>query len=546
MKTKLKTFFFFIFLLGFTQGLEAKEYEIKDYLNPNNPDRKAYIEKYKEIAMQEMARHRIPASIKLAQGILESGDGKSSLATNANNHFGMKCGTGWSGETFYLKDDDYDSNGNLVKSCFRSYEEPEESYYAHSLFLRNEAKKYRYGFLFDLDPKDYKAWAKGLKKSGYATNPKYADLLIGIIEANQLYKFDQLSHIPIEFPEWAVTSIPSGPVSSEVDGKPDNIGVKNEVVMNNGLKMIFARKGDTPRSIGDFFGIKPKKLSKYNEFYESGRMPLATGDRVYLQAKRRSWRGTEKVHVVKHGQTMYEISQMYGIKIEKLYKKNRMTPGTEPERAQKIYVRGSRNRDDIVKLRKKKLYASVPDNIPDSYKPTTPALEDDKNVADLVRTKVSSFDLNKRVDAYAKITDGTYRPAPTHPTPAPPRPTYPSTTYPSHPTTTHPSPPTPPRPQPDIVTYPTTPPPPPTHTGGGTYPTPTYPTTQPQPTPPQPVVTPPTPPRPSAPAAQYHTVQGGETLYAISKKYNVSVGQIKTLNGLGSNLISVGQQLRVR
>ncbi len=532
MNTKLNLLLALAFILIGSTMTEARDYEIKDYLNPDNPDRKAYIEKYKAIAMEEMIRNRIPASIKLAQGILESADGKSKLASNANNHFGMKCGNDWTGDTYYLKDDDYDSNGNLVKSCFRVYDIPEQSYLAHSKFLRNPEKRYRYGFLFDLDIKDYKAWAKGLKASGYATNPNYANLLIGIIEANQLYKYDDLTRIPIEFPEMEILPMEDDPMLAETSTDTDDDRIKNEVVMNNGLRMVFASNGDTPRSIGDFFGIKPKKLSKYNEFYESGRMPLDKGDRVYLQPKRKAWRGQEKTHKVNPGETMYDISQMYGVKLEKLYRRNRMTMGTEPASNQNIYVRGKRSRKDVVRLRKKSKYQPPSNNIPVTNVPHKPQVElvDGANVADVIRNKVRTLDMNRRIDAYAKITDGTYRPPTTTYTPPPTTttPPRPVTTQPTHTGGSHPTPP------PAIVTHPT-------HTGG--QPTTTTPTSPPRPATTQP--TPPPPPSP-APAVSYHTVESGETLYAISKKYNISIGQIKIWNGLSSNLISIGQQLRVR
>ncbi len=558
-------------LLGSLITSNARNYDIKDYLNPNNSDRKAYIQKYKDIAMREMVVNRIPASIKLAQGILESGDGKSSLANNANNHFGMKCGRDWSGNTYYLKDDDYNSNGDLIKSCFRVFDDPAASYAAHSDFLRNPAKDFRYGFLFDLDIKDYRAWAKGLKTSGYATNPRYAELLIGIIEANQLYQYDNNTRIPLDFPK--IDILPPTKPTLVVATPPTNntldTGVKNEVVLNNGLRMVFASDGDTPRSLADFFGVKAKKIAKYNEFHESNRMPLKNGDRVYLQPKRKSWRGQEKTHKVKAGQNMFGIAQMYGVKIEKLYKRNRMSLGTEPAPGQSIFVRGKRKKKDLVKLRKKGQNMVPTSNVPVMPKPKpTIQLVDGKNVADVVSNKVRSFDLNGRVDAYAKITDGTYRPTvtttqptTTYPTTTQPTTTYPTTTQPTttyptttQPTTTYPTTTQPnttyptttqPSSSPTIVTYPTTTTP--SHTGSShpnppTTTQPTYPST---PT----VVTPAptTPPRPApAPTVSYHTVQGGETLYAISKKYNVSIGQIKIWNGLGSNLISIGQQLRVK
>jgi flagellum-specific peptidoglycan hydrolase FlgJ len=149
-----------------------------------------YINKYKDIAVNEMKRTGIPASIKLAQGILESNGGASTLARKANNHFGMKCGSAWRGPTYYIKDDDYDENGQLIESCFRVFEDAESCYIAHSEFLRDPNKAYRYGFLFRLDQKDYKKWAQGLKQAGYATSPTYSDALISLIDQYKLYNFD--------------------------------------------------------------------------------------------------------------------------------------------------------------------------------------------------------------------------------------------------------------------------------------------------------------------------------------------------------------------
>ena len=158
-----------------------------------NEDRLNYIAKYKDIAIREMNRAGIPASIKLAQGILESNSGKSYLARRGNNHFGMKCGSKaqWSGKTIYREDDDYDEQGKLQKSCFRAYKNGEASYIAHSEFLRDSRKAYRYGPLFKLDGQDYKRWARGLKQSGYATGANYDRKLIAIIETYDLDQYDR-------------------------------------------------------------------------------------------------------------------------------------------------------------------------------------------------------------------------------------------------------------------------------------------------------------------------------------------------------------------
>ena len=172
MKQGLISFFCLLAISGFSQ------------------DRLDYINRFKDVAVVEMHRTGIPASIKLAQGILESNAGASMLAERANNHFGIKCGSAWKGKTMLRKDDDRNAQGKLVKSCFRSFGSAEESFVAHSDFLLDPNKKYRYGFLFGLGSDDYRGWAHGLKKAGYATNPNYPKLLIRIIEEYQLSKIE--------------------------------------------------------------------------------------------------------------------------------------------------------------------------------------------------------------------------------------------------------------------------------------------------------------------------------------------------------------------
>ena len=168
MRSLLFTFTFLLSTLLFAQA------------GSKRMTRAEYIATYKDDAIEEMQRTGIPASITLAQGILESGDGNSALARYAKNHFGIKCHSDWKGPTFTMDDDAKDE-------CFRKYRKVIESYKDHSAFLTG---RNRYAFLFELKITDYKGWAKGLKKAGYATNPKYPDLLIGIIEKNELYKFD--------------------------------------------------------------------------------------------------------------------------------------------------------------------------------------------------------------------------------------------------------------------------------------------------------------------------------------------------------------------
>ena len=171
-----------------TQSLSAASMPFsQSYFSPENvQDQERYIKRYAKIAMREMERSGVPASIKLAQGIWESGAGTSTLARSANNHFGIKCGSNWKGDEYYKEDDDYNDQGRLIKSCFRKYRNADASYVAHSEFLRDPRKAFRYGFLFRLDPTDYKGWARGLSKAGYATDVNYSRRIIDIIERHNL------------------------------------------------------------------------------------------------------------------------------------------------------------------------------------------------------------------------------------------------------------------------------------------------------------------------------------------------------------------------
>lgn len=282
-------------------------------------DRLKYIEKYKDIAIDEMERAGIPASIKLAQGILESNSGKSYLARKANNHFGMKCGTTWTGKKVYREDDDYDENGVLQESCFRGYKNAKASYIAHSEFLRDPRKAYRYGFLFRLDAMDYKKWAHGLKKAGYATSATYAEKLISLIEALELYQYDREGN------------------TSVIVAKPP--ALKNLSTIND-VKYIVAESGDTPASLAQKARISVNAIMKYNEGYiQSPKEKLDSGTRIFIQKKRNFYRGRQLWHFVKNGDSMASISQKYGMKLRKLYKKNKMQPGMEPATGERIKLR---------------------------------------------------------------------------------------------------------------------------------------------------------------------------------------------------------------
>ena len=249
-----------------------------------------YIKKYRELAVEEMKKYHIPASITLAQGLLESGAGQSTLARKSNNHFGIKCGSDWRGKTVSHDDD---ARGE----CFRAYKHPKESYEDHSKFL---AGRPRYASLFKLKITDYKGWARGLKKAGYATNPRYADQLIGIIELYELHKYDEKNYL-----KW-------------IKKNPH----PHQTYIANDLLYIVVRTGDSWKSISKEFDISQKKLRKYNDLYKG--YALQVGDILYLEKKNKKADKEHIVHVLRAGESMYSISQKYGIRLKNLYKMNKM------------------------------------------------------------------------------------------------------------------------------------------------------------------------------------------------------------------------------
>ncbi len=280
------------------------------YAQKRHPKYDAYIEKFAKIAVEEQTKYGIPASITLAQGLLESGAGESRLAVQANNHFGIKCGDAWHGKKIYADDD-------AIGECFRSYKNPDESYEDHSVFL----KRQRYAFLFDYDVTDYKAWAHGLKRAGYATDPKYPDKLIRIIETYKLNEYDTKANFVKEDETIISTDINGNIVeSSDADGLFGYIKIKN-----NGLTCINLVEDDKLENIAKRFGIPLKMLLYFNDMYEN--KPLRRGDYVYLRWKKsKAEKGLNK-HKVKVGESMHTISQDYGIRLKKLYQLNNMEYG---------------------------------------------------------------------------------------------------------------------------------------------------------------------------------------------------------------------------
>jgi len=257
-----------------------------------------YINQYKDIAIEQMVRHGIPASITLAQGLLESGAGNSELAKKSNNHFGIKCGSNWFGATYTHFDDGRNE-------CFRSYETVRESYEDHSLFLKKE----RYSRLFRLNILDYQGWARGLKACGYATSPTYAERLISLIELYELNKFDKDPNA-VYVPE------PRAPlVKVEL--------MSHTLLTNNNVLCIRANGNETWDSLAKEFAIPKFKLLQYNEAIE--RVEISAGDFIYLQKKQKKAAkqfGKYYWHHVQPGESMYSVAQLYGMRLKTLYKIN--------------------------------------------------------------------------------------------------------------------------------------------------------------------------------------------------------------------------------
>ncbi len=267
-----------------------------------NMTRKQYIEQYSKDAITQMHKHKIPASITMAQGILESSNGNSRLAVKGNNHFGIKCHN-WDGKKIYEDDD-------KKNECFRKYDNVLASFEDHSLFL----KKYnRYAFLFDLKITDYKSWAKGLKTAGYATNKKYADLLIKLIEENQLYELDKVEEAQSIVAESS----------------------RNVYLHPNRIKYVISKEGETLLEIAKEFDMRLWQLYKYNDIenvYE-----LTKGEKIFIQPKKN--KGKVESHIVEDGESMRSISQFYGVKLKKLKRRNKHLSGFEIKSGFKIKLR---------------------------------------------------------------------------------------------------------------------------------------------------------------------------------------------------------------
>lgn len=549
-----------------------------------------YIEQFKDIAIQEMERSGIPASITLAQGIHESAFGNSELARKAKNHFGIKCTKDWEGKKMYKWDDE------AQKSCFRFYRSAEDSYVDHTDFLLNRR---HYAFLFEYKRDEYKRWAKGLRRAGYATDPRYPEKLIRTIEKYQLQQYDRAS---------GVLTYDTTPLDVEtplVRGKrrkPRSFLFKRYkpgFFRTNGASYAISRKGESPLAVAKRFGIPYKRFLKFNDLEDGDQ--LIDYQPIYIQPKRAGYKGEEETYLVEKDITMYEIAQEFGVKLNNLLVLNLMKEGEEPANGQKIQLKETA----VVKpkLRPRKHV----DTLPPQYVP------DDKNdalkkpvnanavviVPKVERPKPQSMELNTplynpgvyadttlintslsrnreyldakimspqtptRVNVEGSRTTTTVirrrrpnnvreheNPAiqthgrqQTHSPNNNPRVNsdalFPPNT--NSTTTVLRRPQTPPAPKPPVPT-PLTPNQSATKgsfTNEGS--TRDYPN--------KPMVTPNVDAleggHEAAPDFEHHIVQKGETLYAIHRKYNVPVSIIQELNGLSGTNIKVGQELRI-
>ena len=330
-----KCFFYLLFtVIISSHGLAQGDIDVK----------KKYIEQFKWIALREMELTGIPASIKLAQGLLESNAGLSTLATVANNHFGMKCHNDWTGLTYYKVDDDKDAKGNLIPSCFRKFSSPEESYHAHSLWL---TQRPRYSNLFTLEPNDYKSWAHGLKKAGYATDPTYGEKLISIIEKFDLHKI-QFTPKPTEFSlhvksetnvnkKELILQKESVKTAAVVDNSQSGVWIMNEV------RFVYAKQEMSLSEISKLYDIPIKKIPKYNPALTiKGMDKIPYDQRIFLEPKKKKFHGIQKWHVVQASESLLSIADYYAIQLEPLRKRNRFFEQEEPTIGTKLKLSGKK------------------------------------------------------------------------------------------------------------------------------------------------------------------------------------------------------------
>lgn len=361
----------FRLLISFLLCLIVSNIQAQTRLKPYDD----YINEYAGIAIAQQKLHGIPASITLAQGLLESGAGKSDMAVGSNNHFGIKCHNSWKGETYMAFDDG-------MNSCFRKYDRVEDSYEDHSQFL---VQGKRYAFLFQLDVTDYRGWAQGLRKAGYATDASYAEKLIRIIETYNLndytkgkeikqtkekVKKSRKSRSQKQLERDALKAERKQKSEAERSGKLNNDALKNakdynalnkrskEEVINplssheigyiGTTPYIVAQYGDSFAGIAEEFGITVRKIRSNNDF--PANYNLTPGENIFLDKKTTWWEGEYPIHRVQPGETMFSISQQYGLQLKALYKLNEMTPADTIKMGQKIKLRNPDQLSNLMKI----------------------------------------------------------------------------------------------------------------------------------------------------------------------------------------------------
>jgi len=290
-----------------------------------------YINQYKVIAVRKMFHFNIPASITLAQGIIESSSGNSELARNANNHFGIKCHNNWDGETYYMDDDE-------KNECFRKYNNPEQSFDDHSQFLLSRK---RYANLFKLSKYDYREWAYGLKEAGYATNPKYPEILISCIEKYKLYQYDSITEDNFDslMKSSNIKRINEPKIIADRNTKEQKIIIstqkKRHIFYNNNVPYIITEKNDNIQKIAKELEMMPWQIIKYNDLPKNYK--LKQNEILYIKPKKR--KAKENFYIVEKGDTPHSISQKYAIKLKRLCRINKINKNTNLKPNTKILLR---------------------------------------------------------------------------------------------------------------------------------------------------------------------------------------------------------------
>ena len=348
MQTVRNYTFFFLLVISFSSAAQNPEV-VKNYINT-----------YKEVAIQEMLRTGVPASITLAQGIHESTAGTSQLVMQSNNHFGIKCKTNWTGES--VKHDD-DARGE----CFRKYPSPMDSYKDHSDFLKNGQ---RYAFLFSLDPTDYEGWANGLKKAGYATNPKYPTVLIKLIEDYNLQDYTMLAlgKAPVKTNEMTTVvavmnesnAVPPVEIPQQELDRQKKEALKKIPVYPEGqfkindTKVIYAKKGTSFLAIAKQYDVDLAKIFEFNELQR--REEVEKDQLIYLQRKRKT--GNEEFHIVQQGESLHDIAQLQAIRLESLVEYNWLKENQMPAIGEQLSLK--KKASTIPKLTMRTDYSLIP------------------------------------------------------------------------------------------------------------------------------------------------------------------------------------------